>query len=101
MAIRINPGQVKAVAAKFRSASAELQAEARQVQSSAENVSSHWEGKSKGMFLEDFRVWQNKVRELENTLQNIARQLDITAERFAAADRQAQGGRGGGGGDSW
>ena len=101
MALRINPESVKAAANRVRAERGEVRAILGRVEAAVSDTTSDWRGHSKNYFMEEYRSWRNQVRQYENLLESIARQLDHAAAEFAKADRYSGGGYGGGGGDSW
>jgi WXG100 family type VII secretion target len=84
--IRIQPEQVRATAASFRTASQESGAIISRLQGQIQALSTEWEGISKERFYNEFEQWQRAMTQFVTLLDEIGQQMNAIAERFEAVD---------------
>ena len=86
--IRVTPERVREVSQQFKSASGQSQELVSKLQSTINNLNSEWEGMTQQKFYSDFQNWQQNMRQFVELLNQISKQLDAIAQRFAQADQQ-------------
>jgi WXG100 family type VII secretion target len=84
----VTPETVKGVASKFKAAAKDSRAQADTLSRDMENLRSQWEGMTKNRFYEKYEQSRHWMKQFTQLLEDVARQLDVIAERFMKADGQ-------------
>jgi len=85
--IKVTPEQVHQVANEFKRAGTESQQMVTRLEQTMGSLEPDWEGMTKQKFYGEFQQWRTSMRQFVELLNNIGQQLDVIADRFAAADQ--------------
>lgn len=80
--------EVRRVAGEFRNAGEGSQDIVNRIQNEVNNLQSQWEGMAQNRFYSDYQTWAQSMTQYIQLLQDIAAQLDATAQHFEDLDRQ-------------